>query len=264
MPSPVAEGMRLEGMAAGTISPAPVNDGDIGKRCHTAVIDRDNVCGMAAKNLSPTPLVDPTAEISDCTLGAYTEVGPRTKLLEVELADYSYVVNDSDVAYATIGKFCSIAAMTRINPGNHPMQRASQSHFTYRASRYFPGETDDEGLFAWRRSHHVAIGHDVWIGHGAIVLPGRSIGDGAVIAAGAIVTKDVPAYVIVAGNPARIMRARFPDALAARMQALAWWDWPHERLHAALPDFRALSAEAFVDRYENLRQDGSRQETAVA
>ena len=77
--------------------------------------------------------------------------------LEVELGDYSYVVNDSDIAYATIGKFCSIAAMTRINPGNHPMQRASQSHFTYRASAYFPGEADEEEFFAWRRAHR---GHD--------------------------------------------------------------------------------------------------------
>ena len=72
-----------------------------------------------------------------------------------------------------IGKFCSIAAMTRINPGNHPMERASQSHFTYRASAYFPGESDEADFFAWRRAHQVTIGHDVWIGHGAIVLPGR-------------------------------------------------------------------------------------------
>ena len=241
--------MRLEGMAAGTISPAPVNDGDIGKRCHTAVIDRDNVCGMAAKNLSPTPLVDPTAEITRSTLGTYTEVGARTKLLEVELADYSYVVNDSDVAYTTFGKFCSIAAMTRINPGNHPMQRASQSHFTYRASAYFPGEADDESFFAWRRAHHVTIGHDVWIGHGAIVLPGRNVGTGAVVAAGAVVTKDVPAYAIVAGNPARVIRQRFPDDIVERMLRLAWWDWSHDELHRALPDFRTLSAEAFLDTY---------------
>src|SRR5215813_13815639 len=210
----------------------------------------------ARKMMSVEPLVDPTARVKTSTLGRYTEVGARTTLLEVEMSDYSYVVNDSDIAYAGIGKFCSIAAMTRINPGNHPMHRASQSHFTYRASTYFPGEADDAEFFAWRRAHRVTIGHDVWIGHGAIVLSGRRIGDGAVIAAGAVVTKDVPAYAIVAGNPARIMRARFPDALAARMQALAWWDWPHERLRAALPDFRALSAEAFVDRYQNPREDG--------
>jgi len=201
------------------------------------------------KMLSTAPLIDPTAEIAGSTLGAYTEVGARTKLLEVELDDYSYVVNDSDIAYARIGKFTSIAAMTRINPGNHPMTRASQAHFTYRASAYFAGEADEADFFAWRRSHRVNIGHDVWIGHGAIVLPGRSIGTGAVIGAGAVVTRDVPAYAIAVGNPARVLRQRFPDTVAADLQTLAWWDWPHDRLHAALVDFRRLSAEEFVAKY---------------
>ena len=205
---------------------------------------------MSAKMLSTTPCIHATADLRDCVLGAYTEVGARTRLLEVELADYSYIVNDSDVAYTKFGKFCSVAAMIRINPGNHPMDRASQSHFTYRASAYFPGETDDESFFDWRRAHSVDIGHDVWIGHGAIVLPGRCIGDGAVIAAGAIVTKDVRPYAIVAGNPARVIRQRFPDEIAARLQQLAWWDWSHERLHEALPDFRRLSVEMFLDKYE--------------
>ena len=205
---------------------------------------------MSAQSLSPQSTVDPTAAVQDCTLGRYTEVGARTKLLEVELDDYSYVVNDSEIAYTRFGKFCSVAAMTRINPGNHPMERASQSHFTYRASAYFPGERDDSDFFAWRRSHSVKIGNDVWIGHGAIVLPGRSIGDGAVVAAGAVVTKDVAPYAIVAGNPARLVRPRFPATVAQRMQALKWWDWPHDRLHQALPDFRKLSAEAFLGKYE--------------
>ena len=205
---------------------------------------------MSAKKLSTTPRVDPTASLTAATLGAYTEVGARSKLLEVELGDYAYVVNDSDIAYARIGKFTSIAAMTRINPGNHPMQRASQAHFSYRASAYFDGESDEAEFFAWRRSFQVVIGHDVWIGHGAIVLPGRNIGIGAVIGAGAVVTKDIPAYAIAVGNPARVLRQRFPDAIAARLQHLAWWDWPHERLHAALQDFRRLSVEQFLDRHE--------------
>ena len=205
---------------------------------------------MAGKTLSVEPLVDPTAKLQETKLGAYCEVGARTILLEVEMGDYSYVVNDAQMTYTTIGKFCSIAAMTRINPGNHPMHRATQAHFTYRASAYFPGESDDAEFFAWRKSHRVHIGHDVWIGHGAIVLPGRNIGTGAVVAAGAIVTKDVPAYAIVGGNPARVIRPRLPEAIADRLARLCWWDWDHEALHAALPDFRKLEIEEFLEKYE--------------
>jgi len=205
---------------------------------------------MAGKALSIEPTIDPTAKVQEARLGAYCEVGARTMLLDVEMGDYSYVVNDAQMTYTTIGKFCSIAAMTRINPGNHPMHRATQAHFTYRASAYFPGEADDAEFFAWRKSHRVHIGHDVWIGHGAIVLPGRRIGTGAVVAGGAIVTKDVPAYTIVAGNPARPVRRRFSEEVAERLVQLAWWDWDHAALRMALPDFRKLTIEEFLDKYE--------------
>ena len=204
---------------------------------------------MASKNLGLEPAIHPTASVRDATLGRYTEIGARTSFIESTMGDYSYVVNDSNVIYTTIGKFCSIAAMTRINPGNHPMQRASQSHFTYRASAYFDDAEDDAAFFDWRRSTPVTIGHDVWIGHGAIILPGRSIGTGAVVAGGAIVTKDVAPYTIVGGNPARPIRPRFPAAIAERLVALAWWDWEHDRLHTALEDFRALSVEAFLEKH---------------
>src|SRR6195952_5977196 len=136
---------------------------------------------MTDKVLSVKATIDPTAKLHETRLGAYTEVGARTILLEVAMDDYSYVVNDAQITYTTIGKFCSIAAMTRINPGNHPIHRATQAHFTYRATAYFPGEADDAEFFAWRRQHHVHIGHDVWIGHGAVILAGRSIGTGAVV-----------------------------------------------------------------------------------
>jgi len=207
---------------------------------------------MSDRKLGLEPLIDPSATVKASHLGRYTEIGARTKFTESVLGDYSYVVNDSDVIYTTIGKFCSIAAHTRINPGNHPMERVTQAHFTYRASAYFDGEADEEAFFDWRRSHAVNIGHDVWIGHGAIILPGNTIGNGAVIAAGAVVTKDVPPYTIVAGVPAKPVRRRFPDDLAAKIEALAWWDWSHDQLHKALPDLRALGAGDFVERYTKL------------
>jgi phosphonate metabolism protein (transferase hexapeptide repeat family) len=202
------------------------------------------------RKLTEQPLIDPSAQVKASTLGRYTEVGARTRVLQSELGDYSYIVNDGDMAYTAVGKFCSIAAMTRINPGNHPMWRASQAHFTYRASAYFDGEADEDGFFDWRRSHRVILGNDVWIGHGAVILPGRRIGDGAVVAAGAIVTKDVPAYTIVAGNPARVIKPRFPEAIARRLSTLAWWNWSHDQLHHALSDFRTLQIEGFLEKYE--------------
>lgn len=203
------------------------------------------------KKLGDVPMIDPSANVRSSSLGRYTEIGARTAFVESTLGDYSYVVNDSNVIYTTIGKFCSIAAHTRINPGNHPMTRASQAHFTYRASAYFDDAADEAEFFDWRRAHAVRIGHDVWIGHGAIILAGRTIGTGAVVAGGAVVTKDVPAYTIVGGNPARIIRRRFPEAIAERLQALAWWDWEHARLRAALDDFRAQPVEEFVEKYED-------------
>ncbi|MGU3362505.1 DapH/DapD/GlmU-related protein [Methylobacterium sp. M6A4_1b] len=209
---------------------------------------------MVSDRLGLEPAVHPTARLTDCRLGRYTEVGARTRLSETSLDDYSYIVEDGQANYTTIGKFCSIAAHVRINPGNHPMERASQSHFTYRASAYWPGEADEAAFFARRRALPVRIGHDVWIGHGAVVLPGRSIGTGAVVGAGTILTRDVAPYTIVVGNPGRVVRRRFPEAIAERLQALAWWDWDHARLGRALPDFRALSIEAFLERHEGEAQ----------
>ena len=172
----------------------------------------------------------------------------RTKVAESSFGDYSYVVNDSDVIYATVGKFCSIAAHTRLNPGNHPLDRVMLSHVGYRSSAYGLGP-DDTAFFGWRRSTPVTLGHDVWIGHGAVVLPGVSIGNGAAVSAGAIVTRDVPAFAVVAGNPARVLRHRFVPDVIAGLQRIAWWDWPHERIGGAMQDFRKLGAEAFCAKH---------------
>ena len=101
-------------------------------------------------------------------------------------------------------------------------------------------------FFDWRASKRVTIGHDTWIGHGATILPGVTVGNGAVVGAGAVVSKDVAPYTIVGGVPAKPIRERFDRRIAERYQALAWWDWDHARLRAALDDFRALAAEAFL------------------
>lgn len=204
--------------------------------------------GTAKKQLELEPFIHPTASVRDSRFGIYTEVGARTTVAETEFGDYSYVVHDSQIIYATIGKFCSIASHTRINPGNHPLERVALSHFTYRASAYGLG-ADEPGFFEWRREHRVTLGHDVWLGHGVIVLPGVSIGTGAAIGAGTVVTKDVPPFAVVVGNPGRVLRYRFPEEVREALLAIAWWNWPREKLAEALPDIRALTAEAFCAKY---------------
>ena len=96
----------------------------------------------------------------------------------------------------------------------------------------------------------MTIANDVWIGHGVVVLPGVSIGNGAVVGASAVVTRDVAPYEIVAGVPAKKLRDRFAPGIAARLEALAWWDWPPERLFEAVDDLRDLSIEHFLAKYE--------------
>ncbi len=94
-------------------------------------------------------------------------------------------------------------------------------------------------LAALQRSYRPAgdtrIGNDVWIGMEALIMPGVTIGDGAIIAARSLVNQDVPPYAMVAGTPARVVRMRFGEEEIARLQALAWWDWPDQQVNDLLP-----------------------------
>jgi hypothetical protein len=194
--------------------------------------------------------------VVDSELGDWTEVGDRASLIETVLGDYSYVERDSQAIYARIGRFCSIASAVRINPGNHPLDRAALHHFTYRSRWYGLAGHDDASFFEWRRSHAVTLGHDVWIGHGAVVLPGRIVGTGAAVGAGAVVTRDIPPFTVATGVPAAPIRERFSKRVQEGLMRIAWWDWTWERLRRALDDFRSLDAEAFVEKYDGRARGG--------
>ncbi len=190
----------------------------------------------------------------DCTIvgsdfGRYNEVGQGSRIVNSTFHDYAYCDRFADIANTTVGAFANIAAFTRIGPTDHPMANASLHHFLYRSSYYWDDATDDLAFFARRAARRTVLGADTWVGHGAIIRPDVTVGTGAVIAAGAVVTKDVAPYMIVAGVPAVPLRMRYTPDVARRMQALAWWTWDHARLRAALPDFRALTADAFLDLY---------------
>ena len=196
------------------------------------------------------PFIHPDCEISASQFGAYCEVGRGSRVLNSTFGDYAYCDRFADIANTDVGKFANIAAFTRIGPTDHPWRNAAQHHFLYRSSYYFEDATDDAAFFAHRAARRITLGADCWIGHGAIIKPEVTLGVGAVVASGAVVTKDVAPFMIVAGVPAVPLKMRFPDAVAERLLALAWWDWDHTRLRGALDDFRAMRAEEFLEKYE--------------
>lgn len=198
------------------------------------------------KTLGELPYIHPSCLIHDSHIGSWTEIGENTFMSESTFDDYSYIAGDGQIIYATIGKFCSIASHVRINPGNHPMERVTQHHMTYRRKLFGFGE-DDAEFFAWRRSHQCVIGHDVWIGHNATIMPGVSIGTGAVIGAGAVVTKPVDPYTIAVGVPAKPIRKRFSEDVIDKLLHIAWWEWDRRLLVERFDDL--LDMPRFIEKY---------------
>ncbi len=203
-----------------------------------------------ARLRSDQPFIHPDCQITDSRFGEYVEIGAGSRIANSVIGDYSYCDRTCDIANAEIGKFSNIASFTRIGATDHPMEKASLHHFHYRSGDYWDDAEHDAEWFAHRAGRTARIGHDTWIGHAAIIKPEVTIGHGAVVASGAVVTKDVAPYSIVAGVTAIPIRRRFPEHVADRMMELAWWDWDNARLRAAVPDFRALRAEAFLEKYE--------------
>jgi virginiamycin A acetyltransferase len=135
--------------------------------------------------------------------------------------------------WLTIGKFCQIAHGVRFigSSANHATDGLTTFPFAVLDPAAMTGYQPD--------TRDMTIGHDVWLGYGAMVLPGARIGNGVIVGAGAVVRGSIPDYAVVTGNPASVVRMRFPDDVIARLNALAWWDWAPERIARARPALEA-------------------------
>lgn len=185
---------------------------------------------------------------------------------QIEVGDYTYYHDFADplgfernVHYLfpfendrlIIGRFCAIAARTTflMNGANHSLEGPSTYPFGIFGHGWEAAMPE-----RWPTKGDLVIGHDVWIGYGATLLAGITVGHGAVVGAMSVVASDVPAYAVVAGNPARVVRHRQPAHGADILLSLAWWDWPIERIteHVALiagGDAQALAQAAARDRW---------------
>ncbi len=147
-----------------------------------------------------------------------------------------------------IGKFCAIARGAKfiMNGANHKLSGFSTYPFQIFGSGWQKA-TPQPGDLPYKGD--TVIGNDVWIGYEALVMPGVTIGDGAIVSSRSVVVNDVPPYTVVGGNPAKPLKQRFEPEVVAALQAIAWWDWPIEKItqHLAVitaGDIDALRAAA--------------------
>lgn len=185
------------------------------------------------------PLVDrPNVEIGDFTY--YDDPhAPERFLDECVLHHYDFLGDR-----LVIGRFTAIASGVRfmMNGANHAMTGLSTFPFGIFGCGWEKGfdfETIRAGL-----EGDTIVGNDVWIGTEAMIMPGATIGNGAIVAARAVVASDVPPYAIVGGNPARLIRSRFSPEDVARLEAVAWWDWPVDAITARLDAIRGADLDA--------------------
>jgi acetyltransferase-like isoleucine patch superfamily enzyme len=155
-----------------------------------------------------------------------------------DLAILAYSSSDGELH---IGRYCSFADGVKILlGGEHRTDWVSTYPFNVleRAFSHIEGHPRSKGT--------VSVGNDVWLGRGAVIMSGVTVGNGAVVGAYSVVTRNVPPYAVVAGNPARLVRMRFPTDVVDRLQEIRWWDWPDDRVRKAAQFLQSGDIEQFI------------------
>ncbi len=172
-------------------------------------------------------------------------------LCRSSLGAFSYVQSGTTINNADVGPFCAIAGSVVVGLAAHPTSMVSMSPVFYDNTQPLPEFLVDSQLYKGTMPR-TTIGADVWIGYGALVKAGVTIGVGAVVGAGAVVTKDVRPYMIVAGNPCREIRSRFPVALCQRLIETRWWEQDERMLKSLAKHF--ASPEEFCEQLERMQE----------
>lgn len=155
------------------------------------------------------------------------KIGHGTQFVDSSIGRYSYIGANCGVVKTEIGSFCSIAAGTSIGGGAHPLTFVSSSPVFCKGKNILKTNFAVHDFDPYKKT---VIGHDVWIGAKCLIKGGVTIGTGAVIGMGSVVTKDVPPYAIVGGNPAKIIRYRFDEETVKGLLESKWWELPEEEL----------------------------------
>lgn len=165
--------------------------------------------------------------VKNSNIGFDSKLEPGTTFINSSIDNYSYCGYDCLILNTRIGRFCSIANKVVIGGASHPM------HFVSTSPVFLSHKDSVRTKFANHKflpEIKTIVGNDVWIGENVLIKSGVKIGNGAVIGMGSVVTKDVPDYAIVAGNPARIIKYRFEKDLIDKLLSSEWWFFSPEKL----------------------------------
>ena len=175
------------------------------------------------KNGKKNIKIDYMSHITHSTMDEFSTLYQNVRVHNSEIGSYSYISNHSTLIGVSVGKFCSIGPNCRIGLGVHPSQDFVSTHPIFFSSQSHVGVnfTTENYLDEFE---NISIGNDVWIGANVLIKDGVTIANGAIIGANAMVTKDVPAYAIVAGNPAKLIRYRFNEQEIKYLQDYKWWN----------------------------------------
>ena len=171
-------------------------------------------------------LLNPPA-LNNCIIDNSSKVGPRTEMTSCKLGRYSYVGQQCFMVNAEIGSFCSIADRVTIGGASHPMNYVSTSPVFHVGKNVLHKNFSNHKI---NNTEISFIGNDVWIGQGAFIKSGVKIHNGAVVGMGSVVTHDIPAYEIWAGNPAHKIKDRFKDETKTKLLNSEWWNWSDEKI----------------------------------
>jgi acetyltransferase-like isoleucine patch superfamily enzyme len=185
----------------------------------------------------------------NCEFEKSSEIRSFAVLNKSKVGRYSRINSNCKLVLTTVGNFTAIGKDSILGFGRHPLNYISTNSIFYKKNRM---RNDWLTPIDFKTNLPIEVGNDVWIGREAKIMDGVTIGDGAVVAAGSIVTKDVPAYAIVGGIPAKIIKYRFEEKTIKKLLELKWWDFPDEKITECKKFFniKDITAEQ-IDSYFN-------------